>query len=559
MGYDYRQKSVSKDETFYSAPVELTAGKEYKESFDVLNNVNGSLSLNVAYGKDKTMAAQTNTILALSDQASDDWSTMSKTFKPSESGTYYVSFWLHDSPCAFFYMDNIRIEEVLKKNLEATSVRNLNTDPTVGESISTGVTYTNIGSGKSASKFILQLLDDADNVLGSKTISRALSAGASATANIQWTAPKEAGAYAVRGRVVMDGDECESDNTTAQSWLNIQPQGVKAVTIGTGTEVSGSIPFSSDGSTFFETVYHAKDMQSLAGKIDSLAIKVRMGQDRDYLKVPFRVYLGVTDRYDMNKGRIPVSEDMTEVFNGTLDFKRGSYELVIPFSEPFEYVGGNLAMLIIGDYDSSLFLNRGEGIGAYVSEAGLGASRNLAYYDVKQDPENPDDNAGNFYSLIPNTVFFFDHTQTGKVTGKVTDTEGNAVKGITVKQYEYPTQNLVLGYTVVANEGSYPVGFDAGPAVEGGAVFGSNTNSAPVEWASTKASDRQSLLSDTVKVGIATAIKDISTEGVNTAGSSNVYDLTGRYVGMTTADGRLPEALPRGVYVVRGRKVVSCK
>lgn len=437
VGYDYRQTSVAKDETLYSAPVELTAGKEYKVSFDVLNNVNGSFSLNVAYGKDKTMAAQTNTILALSDQASDDWSTMSKTFKPSESGTYYVSFWLHDSPCAFFYMDNIRIEEVLNKNLEATSVRNLNTDPTVGETLSTGVTYTNTGSGRSASKFTLQLLDDADNVLGSKTVSRALSAGASATANIQWTAPKEAGTFAVRGRVVMDGDECESDNTTAQSWLNIQPQGVKAVTIGTGTEVSGSIPFSSDGSTFFETVYHAKDMQNLAGKIDSLAIKVRMGQDRDYLKVPFRVYLGVTDRYDMNRGWIPVSEDMTEVFNGTLDFKRGSYELVIPFNEPFEYVGGNLAMLIIGDYDSSLFLNRGEGIGAYVSEAGLGASRNLAYYDVKQDPENPDDNAGNFYSLIPNTVFFFDHTKTGKVTGKVTDTEGKAVKGITVKQYEY--------------------------------------------------------------------------------------------------------------------------
>ena len=437
IGFDYRTTSVSKDETLYSAPIELTAGKEYKVSFDVINNTNGSFSLNVAYGKDKTMASQTNTVIALSGVSAESWSNESKTFKPSESGTYYVSFWLHNSPFTFFYMDNIRIEQVLKKNIEATSVRNLNTDPTVGEKLSTGVTYTNTGSGKSASKFTVQLIDDADNVLGSKTVSRALSACASATANIQWTAPKEAGTYAVRGRVVMDGDECEGDNTTAQSWLNIQPQGIKAVTIGTDTQVSGSIPFSSEGYNFFETVYNAKTLQNMAGNIDSLAIKVRMGQSRDYLNVPFRVYLGVTDRVDMNRGWIPVSDDMTEVFNGTLDFKRGSYELVIPFSEPFEYAGGNLALLIVGDHSSSYFFNGGEGIGAYVSESGLGASRNLAYYDPKQDPENPDNNVGNFYSTIPNTVFFFDHSQTGAVTGKVTDTEGNAVKGVTVKQDDY--------------------------------------------------------------------------------------------------------------------------
>ena len=71
--------------------------------------------------------------------------------------------------------------------------------------------------------------------------------------------------------------------------------------------------------------------------------------------------------------------------------------------------------------------------------------------------------------------------------------------------------------------------------------------------------DRQSQLSDTIKVEVATAIRDINAEGERNVGSSAVYDLTGRYVGKTTADGRLPEGLPRGVYVVRGRKVVSCK
>lgn len=462
IGYDYTQTSVAKDETLYSAPIELSAGKEYKVTFDVLNTPMNSFSLNVAYGKAATMNAQTNSLITMSDKTSDSWSTVSQTFKPAESGIYYVSFWLHDTPSSFFYMDNIRIEQVLRSNIEATSVRNMNTDPTAGQKLSTGVTYTNTGTGKSASKFTVQLIDDADNVLGYTTVNRAMAAEASATANITWTAPKESGRFAVRGRVVMDGDECESDNTTAQSWLNIQPNGTKAVTIGSSSDVSGSIPFADLGYTFFETIYHGKDLQNMAGNIDSLAIKVRMGQSRDYLNIPFRVYLGATDRTDMNKGWIPVDENMTEVFNGTLDFKRGSYELVIPFKEPFTYSGGNLALLIVGDHDGHIFLNDGDGIGTYVTEYGIGASRKITYLDDKPDPTNPDNSIGNFFSTIPNTVFFFDHSKTGTVTGKVSDSEGNGISGITVKQMEYDGKLS----TVTDENGNYTFPyFPAGDAV----------------------------------------------------------------------------------------------
>lgn len=439
VAWEFISKNVGKDkdETLYSPPVELEAGKKYRLTFYVRSNPYSSFSLNVAYGKDTTMASQTNTIVNYADVTTGGGYAPSETeFEVDESGRYYFSWWLHDTPSGYMYFDDFRIEEILDKNIEATSVRNLNTAPTAGDQISTGVTYTNTGTSRS-SRFTVQLIDDDDNVLGEQTISRPIAAGASGTANITWTVPDVLGQFGVRGKVVMDGDECANDNTTNPSYLNVQAAGTRAVTIGTSTDVSEYVPFAHYGYTMCQSIYHAEDFQGMAGNIDSLSFKVRFGMERDFKDVPVQIYLANTDQNDTYTGWIS-SYSFTKVFDGTLDYDRGVYDFTIPFDQPFSYTGGNLCLMVVGKNDATLFLSQGNGMGAYVTEYGLGATRKWPSENYNEpDITSLDQTIGSFYSYVPNAVFYFNPKNCGSIKGTVKDGDGNPLEGVTVNPSYY--------------------------------------------------------------------------------------------------------------------------
>lgn len=434
IGWDYTSTDVDRDESLYSPPVELKAGKKYRLSFYVMSNPYQTFSLDVKYGNGKNKTAQTNTIVSYASVAAGDYSISTTDFEVEKNGIYYFSWWLHDAT-SYVWFDDFRIEEILENNIEATSIRNLNTVPTIGEKISTGITYTNTGSKRSSS-FKVQLLNNKDEVLGESTISRPLAAGASGTANISWTVPETAeGQYAVYGKVVMSGDECDVDNTTSVSYLNVQSKGKHAVTIGTDmTEdnVNGNAPFTYYGYTFSQFIYKANDFGGYAGKIDSLAFKFRGGHSKDFKDVPIRVYLYNTEQEDMNTGWIKPYY-MTKVFEGNIDLNMGVYDLVIPFDKSFDYAGGNLGVMVVGDYDGALMLNQGYGLGVYSTEYGLGATRTFpSNYYTKPDLDNLDNTIGQFYSTIPDATFYMDLTNTATVKGTVTDGDGNPVAGATV-------------------------------------------------------------------------------------------------------------------------------
>ncbi len=434
IGWDYTSTDVDRDESLYSPPVELQAGKKYRLSFYVTSNPYAEFSLDVKYGKGKTQATQTNSVISYASVSAGDYSLATADFEASENGIFYFSWWLHNAS-SYVWFDDFRIEEILENNIEATSIRNLNTAPTVGEKISTGVTYTNTGSNRSSS-FKVQLLDNKGNVLGESTISRPLAAGATGTANISWTVPETAeGQYAIYGKVEMSGDQCDVDNTTSVSYLNVQPKGNKAVTIGTDmTEgnVNEYAPFKHYGYTFSQFIYRASDFNGYAGDIDSLSFKIRGGQQKDYKNLPIRVYLYNTEQDDMNTGWMDPSR-MTKVFEGNIDLNMGVYDLVIPFDKAFQYTGGNLGVMVVGDFDDALMLSQGYGLAAYCTEYGLGSTRIFpSNYYYKPDLDNLDNTIGSFYSTIPNAIFYMDVTKTVTVKGTVTDNDGNPVAGATV-------------------------------------------------------------------------------------------------------------------------------
>ena len=430
IGVNYIGKNINT--SLYSAPVKLEKGKTYKFTTKVRSNSFQSFSMDVTYGKDTTVNAQRNTIEQVIDGTTEQqWSYVTKEFTPTSTATAYIGIRLYNVTSNYVWLDDIRIEEIHKTNLEATAIRNTDTAPTVGEQVTTGVTYTNTGTAR-VSKFTVQLLDDDDNVIGEKNVSRPLAANGTGTATINWT-PKQEGKMSIRGRVVADGDECAADDYTKHASLNVLPEKVHAVTVGTGEDVNSNLPFPRSGVAFNQTIYAAKNFGGKAGVIDSIAYKVRFSQTRDYMGVPFKIYMGTTEQENMNSGWIPASQ-MQLVFDGKLDLVRGIYDFVIPFDHPFNYNGGNVTIMVVGDYDQDLFTADGYGIGVYATEVGLGASRAGSV----MDPFNPNQDDGAFSSYVPNTMFFINSETYGSVKGTVTDADGKAVKGAKVVSSSYP-------------------------------------------------------------------------------------------------------------------------
>ena len=168
-----------------------------------------------------------------------------------------------------------------------------------------------------------------------------------------------------------------------------------------------------------------------------MSFKVQFGMDSDYPKTPFKVYIGSTTENDLYKGWIPADYSMTKVFDGTLDLMRGMTDVRIPFDKPYSYEGGNIVVIVEGAHDANLMLSQGYGMFNYVTECGLGVSRVWDDRVNRPDPAAPDQTVGRYYSYRPDVTFFIDHSVSARITGTITDTDGNPVEGVTVNGGTY--------------------------------------------------------------------------------------------------------------------------
>ena len=453
IGWNYTSTEVDVDESLYSAPVRLEKGRKYRASFWINEHVYGSFSLDFSYGKAKSKASQTNSIISYSGMTTGgEYAQASAEFEVKETGTYYFCLHLFDCSQHALWFDDFRIEEVVDKNMDATAVRNINNYPTSGDKLTTSVTYTNRGK-EGCDNFKVQLIDDDGTVLGEKSVTGKLAAGKSGTAEISWTVPSVTGRFAIRGRVIMAGDKVENDNISAPLYLTVQEKGKRAVTIGTGQQLSARFPFDYYSYNFSQTIYHGEDLGFTAGDITGISFKVQGGMDGTFSKVPFRIFIGNTTENDMFKGWMPADYSMTKVFDGTVDILPGTTEIHIPFDTPFSYGGGNICLLVAGDHDPTLMLDKGYGLNNYVTEAGIGATRVWNNTAVKPDPANPDQTVGAYYSTRPDATFFLDQSKTVRITGTITNREGNPVEGVTVTGSN-PNNNIKA---VTDAEGRYEI------------------------------------------------------------------------------------------------------
>ena len=296
------------------------------------------------------------------------------------------------------------------------------------------------------------------------TLPASLSTGQTAVFTVNYTPTSQGVAAATvtvtdnRGRShVLGGksDRLMSVNREAHT-VQITGVGVTDITVGSGNQTARvPIDFYYKNS-LFETIYTIDELNNFAGMITGLKFYNQFTSN--LTDKPMKIWLGSTAQTDLSTDWIP-STQMTQVFDGTVDFPSGGNVISITFPEPFLHVdGGNLVMMVnrplAGEYHSS-------GDNFQCQTIGTNRSRKLQSDSIEYNPAAPA--AGTLSGQFPKTTFMVIPGNIGHITGVVTGA-GNAPLAdvqVNVNSRPYATATNAQGQFIINNvlPGDYVVSF----------------------------------------------------------------------------------------------------
>ena len=292
-----------------------------------------------------------------------------------------------------------------------------NPTPTVGEETIYTVTVQNMGSeSQVGTDYTVELRDENDNVLATAD-GADVDADESADIQLSWT-PTQQGPMEIYGYVDLAVDGNPDNNATPVLSLNVQPEGIFAVTVGDDPVIPGfRSPFDFwYQNSLAQTIYYPEELQLSGGVITGVTYYSDFANDLQDQQV--RIYAGITDKEDLEEGFVD-DEIFTLVFEGGIDVPSGDASTFIPFDEPFIYTGGNLVLMTnktMYDYDG------GSGDRFYHTETPDKPARQLTAMSDSEEynPLNPPA-SGTTRDYVPNTTLFFNTDGLGALEGTVTD------------------------------------------------------------------------------------------------------------------------------------------
>lgn len=170
-----------------------------------------------------------------------------------------------------------------------------------------------------------------------------------------------------------------------------------------------------------ESIYYPEDFMYATGEIKHLIYKNGFGPNTEITK-PIKIWMGETDKANLSEGWIPTNE-LTLVFDGNIQFKKGTNDIPVALSTPYNYTGKNLVIIFQMDFvkASGSYVDR-----FFVASTPDKADRSRAYtaYD------NIDVNAlaaskGSRSAEIPLTRFVLNAKGVSKLEGTVKDNVTN--------------------------------------------------------------------------------------------------------------------------------------
>ncbi len=313
-------------------------------------------------------------------------------------------------------------------DLVASSISG-NTTPSVGADTDYTISITNQGV-ETQSTYTVYLKDANGNELGSAAGTE-IAQYESADIVVTW-APETEGAMGIYGEVVVTGDENDTNNTTNEMIVTVQPQGITVISLGTDQTTSNYMPFNYYyRNSLSETIFYPEELGlEGGGLLTAIQFYNHFPTDETVIDTVVNIWVGETELNDLADGYIP-STDLTQVFSGLVNFPAGENDILITFDEPYEYTGGNLVIMTHRPWDPSYYDSNCH---FYYSVTEEYPNRTASSPDdtTEFDPANPPTDDLTLYDRIPNISLFFDSSAATGVTGYVYDDQTSPISGATV-------------------------------------------------------------------------------------------------------------------------------
>lgn len=454
--YDQSFNPPAANDYLFSPLMRFEKGKNYRLRYALKGPLFDNVHLRVSLGKTANPQAMTQLLENVDAGTGGDFVERSVEFTAAETGSFCIGFLYHTDD-GYVWIDDVWVEEIVEKDLAISGIQGIHT-PKVGEKSTYVLTVENKGT-TAARNFTVRLLDQANRELAvSSQQTRPVASGRTSTVSLDWT-PQNADVSAIRGEVVWEDDEITANNIGEELPVRMQGDGFKAIQVGDGNIKEHRVPWYVYNKGFGQTVYPISRMEGMVGKIQAIAYQVMVGfESGEPLKDQhFRIWMGESDRYDMSAGWFGPDE-LVCVFDSAVTIENGCYDWYLPLQRPYDYKGGNLVVCIEGRNPYGT-LGR-NGMYFMCTESGMAATHRSTYgYDVvNMDGGEMNNLVGRFFSLRPNTTFFFDVNGMGGLQGKVSDADNKAladvrvaVDGLKVTQKTNAEGNYTFPYVPAGN------------------------------------------------------------------------------------------------------------
>lgn len=333
-------------------------------------------------------------------------------------------------------LDNVIIGTAPANDLAAVSLRGLST-PIVNAPAQYKVKVANNGS-VAQNDYTVRLMQKDPYGNSDTEIARqegiAIADGETKEFMFEWI-PQTEGFTGLYGEVILPDDEFEINDRTPVFQLTVQPAGFSNVMVGNGSDKYYYLPYN----TYYmqsltQSLYFPHELGTNHATVKSLTYNAEIKQGVvDLQNIPVQIWMGETERTDLSDGWAD-PEGLTLVYDGTLSFPVGEYDVTVNLTTPYEYKGGNLVIYSFRKKVSEGAYGNMDNNFKCTTYPGSARSRaNYLVDDEVFDPMRPDDiDIVMPMDFIPNTNFMLDLSGTGVMTGNISSS-AIALEGAQVK------------------------------------------------------------------------------------------------------------------------------
>ncbi len=397
---------------------------------------------------------------------------------PNPSTTYSIAFEGVDGYGYGVCLDDIIIigQPTVYDNDLSGQVISGSTIVNAGNSEIYQILVKNVGEF-SQNSYTVKLFKLGNMELASIEVNETILPGEIAAHDLQWNIPvdESSGTTQLYGRVFLDGDENTNNDLTPSMEIEIFPQGILEVQVGEGTEQNTRLPISFEYlNSLTECIYLSSELNNLTGFINEISYFNNFTDNLQQQQVS--IWMGETTLATLADGWIPASQ-LTQVFNGNVNFPPGENEININLTTPYYYQGDNLVVMVHRPMDTNSYSSTNY---FYLTETADIMDRTRYERDnvLVLDPYAPPE--GYSFEKFPNTRFTFYQGSMGDVSGYIYDENGVPLEGalITIEQTQqigysngegmFFLGNVLVGnYNFTASAFGYTPQTLAGEVVEG--------------------------------------------------------------------------------------------